>query len=214
MKEFAMKKPQHLSNDLLVRFLDDESSPMEASSIQQHLSGCAECRQRYHDLGGVSKSIDNFVRSISPQFSDGERVSLALLLSATSRPSAYPRDRVFHRFGWGMALAASLAVGLIIAPQFKRSELKTSGSAQEIQAASLLEVDGETFVPLPYSNPDLPIAAHHIVQMQVPVSSLADAGVHFESISNEVSGSGESVLADVLLGIDGQPLGVHVLSVE
>jgi hypothetical protein len=75
-------------------------------------------------------------------------------------------------------------------------------------------VDGESFIPLPYSNPDLPIAAHRIVQMQVPVSSLADAGVHFEAISSEVSSGDESVLADVLLGIDGQPLGIHVLGAQ
>jgi hypothetical protein len=46
------------------------------------------------------------------------------------------------------------------------------------------------------------------------VASLADAGVHFEAISNEVAGSNDSVLADVLLGIDGQPLGVHVLTAQ
>jgi len=50
--------------------------------------------------------------------------------------------------------------------------------------------------------------------MQVPVSSLADIGIALEPVSNEVLNQDRSVLADVLLGADGQPLGVHVVSWE
>lgn len=209
-----MKRPQHLLNDLLTRFLDDELSTVESAAAEQHLNGCAECRQKYHDLSRVSKSIENFAGRISPQFSGMERDALVVLLNTEVRTSTRPPQRVLQRFAWGMALAASLTLGLILAPQFRHTEVKTSGSVQDAQqAASLIEVDGESFVPLPYSNPDLPTTPH-IVEMQVPVSSLTDAGVQFEAISNEVSNSDGSVLADVLLGIDGQPLGVHVLSVE
>src|SRR5581483_793237 len=185
----------------------------EASAVEQHLNACVECRQKYHDLSRVSKSLENFVGSISPKFAEAERETLALLLKTEISTAKRPQ-RAFQRLGWGMALAASLAIGLILTPQFKHTKTKISRTQEAQQSAASLEVDGETFVPLPYSNPDLPIASHHIVQMQVPVSSLADAGVHFEAISNEVSSGNDSVLADVLLGIDGQPLGVHVLSVE
>jgi anti-sigma factor RsiW len=209
-----MKRPQHISNDLLVRFLDDESPAAEASAVEQHLNSCAECRQRYHDLNGVSKCLESFVGSVSPRFSPTGREVLVEMLNTQGRPSAPLPQKVLKRFAWGMALAASLALSLMMAPQFSRTRSNAAaGVPQEQQSASLLEVDGETFVPLPYSNPDLPMRPH-IVEMQVPVSSLTDAGVHFEAISNEVSSGDESVLADVLLGIDGQPLGVHVLSVE
>ena len=77
-----------------------------------------------------------------------------------------------------------------------------------------LEIEGESFIALPYSNPDLPISSSRIVQMQVPVSSLAEAGVVFGPISNTAAAADRSVLADVLLGLDGQPLGVHVLEIE
>jgi hypothetical protein len=60
----------------------------------------------------------------------------------------------------------------------------------------------------------LPLNAPHIMQMRIPVSSLAAAGVSFEPSSSEVSPGDDSVLADVLLGIDGQPLGVHLTGVE
>jgi hypothetical protein len=58
------------------------------------------------------------------------------------------------------------------------------------------------------------MSAPHIVEMQVPVASLASAGLFFEPVSNEAGAPERSVLADVLVGLDGQPLGVHVLSVE
>lgn len=209
-----MKKPQHFSNDILVRFLDDELPSSEAAAVEHHLNACAECRQRYHDFGGLSKSIENFVAGIAPQYTRTERDTLALLLNADGRSGARPHQKVLQRFAWGMALAASLVLGVFIAPQLRHAQLNTSTLSSETQQSSaLLEVDGETFVPLPYSNPDLPPTTH-IVQMQIPVASLADAGVHFEAISNEIPGSDDSVLADVLLGMDGQPLGVHVLSAE
>ena len=103
---------------------------------------------------------------------------------------------------------------MLIAPRFIRTSVGTTGVTTMSPSPSLLEIEGETFVPLPYSNPDLPVPSHRIVQMQVPVSSLADAGVQFEGISNVASGADQSVLADILLGIDGQPLGVHVLGTQ
>jgi hypothetical protein len=72
------------------------------------------------------------------------------------------------------------------------------------------ELDGETFVALPDSNPGLPVNSARIVQMEVPVSSLADAGILVEAIAGDAGD--RSVLADVLLGADGEPRGVHVLS--
>jgi len=50
--------------------------------------------------------------------------------------------------------------------------------------------------------------------MQVPVSSLADIGISSEPVVNEAFNQDRTVLADVLLGADGQPLGVHVVSWE
>ncbi|SRR5579884_345217 len=208
-----MKKPQHISNDILVRFLDDEIAANEASAVEQHLNTCAECRHRYHHLGGVSKSLEHYIGSIQIEYSVTERDALNRLLKTKVQPAPASR-RIFQPAVWGMAAAASLALGLILAPHFLRPEEKVFRAAPDAQqSTALLDVDGETFVPLPYSNPDLPIQTH-IVQMQVPVTSLADAGVHFEPISIEAASSDESVLADVLLGIDGQPLGVHVLNFE
>lgn len=209
-----MKKPQHISNEVLARFLDDECSGAEMAAVEQHLAVCSQCKESYNDLGVLSRSVEDFIGTIAPKYAENERDALVLLLNTESGHFPRPSEKVLQRLAWGMALAASLAVGLVLIPELKHPLAKTPRTVQDIQqTGSVLEVDGETFVRLPYSNPDLPVTAH-IVQMQVPVSSLADAGVHFEAISNEVSGGNDSVLADVLLGIDGQPLGVHVLNPE
>jgi hypothetical protein len=46
----------------------------------------------------------------------------------------------------------------------------------------------------------------------VPVSTLASAGIFVEPVASGLTD--HTVLANVLLGIDGQPMGIHVLSVE
>jgi hypothetical protein len=116
------------------------------------------------------------------------------------------------RTGWGLAVAATLALGALLLPRWKMAEHTTQTETGRSQAASAFEVDGETFIALPYSNPDLPLNAPHIVQMQVPVASLAEAGIYLDPLTTRVSAPDRAVLADVLLGLDGQPLGVHVLS--
>ena len=204
-----MKKAQHLSDDVLVRLFDDELPHEEASCAQSHIDGCAECRRRYADLHGASNHFEAFAHTIAAPFAGSERDALVLLLN-TQEPPQRP-DHGVRRMIWAMAIAASLVVGILIAPRLWYRHAHIANTDIDRSSAALLEVDGETFVPLPYSNPDLPVSEHRIVQMQIPVSSLIDAGVHFEAISNEASGSDQSVLADVLLGIDGQPLGVHVL---
>ena len=74
-------------------------------------------------------------------------------------------------------------------------------------------MDGEKFWALPYSNPDLPVTAR-VIQMEVPVASLADAGIVVEPVLSRTSEPDRAVLADILLGLDGQPVGVHVVSVD
>jgi hypothetical protein len=204
-----MKKAQHVSDDVLVRLLDDELPQEEAVAAQTHVELCTECGKRYADLRDASNQFDGFAGAIEVPFSESERNTLALLLN-TQRDVSQPPKRAQY-FGWAIAIAASLIIGLLIAPRFWHGEVGATNTAAARQPASLLDVDGESFIALPYSNPDLPVPTHRIVRMQVPVSSLIDAGVHFEAISNEAVSRDESVLADVLLGIDGQPLGVHVL---
>jgi anti-sigma factor RsiW len=208
---------ERLSWDLLVRWVDKELSQEEELLVGTHLAECAACRLDYAEIANVSLGIERAVMGVAVAEHSGDREDLAARMRKADllKPIRQAPERVMRRFGWGMAIAAMLALGIVLAP--KQKALLNEGSpALETTAAvaSAIEVDGESFIALPYSNPDLPANAPRIVQMQVPVSSLADIGIAMEPVANQGLNQDRSVLADVLLGADGQPLGVHVVSWE
>lgn len=210
-------KCERMNWDLLVRTVDKELSPSEAEWVPAHLAECAECRRECAAIQGVSLKLEAVVNSsaVIENASDREFFAARIKQHARLKPIRQAPEKVMRRFGWGMAIAATLALGIIVAPKQKPGNGDNVRIEQATAAVSnAIEVDGETFVALPYSNPDLPASAPRIVQMQVPLSSLADIGIAFEGVANEVLNQDRTVLADVLLGADGQPLGVHVVSWE
>lgn len=204
--------PDHLNNDLLIRAIDDELAEAEMIRVESHLAHCEQCRQAYNKLRGLTLDLESLLAAIPAQHSPEDRAAIEVRLDVPPRLPV-PRARQWQPVAWGLALAASLILGVFVAPHAWRSGKSPAVRTPEAQSNSF-EVAGELFSPLPYSNPDLPIGAPHIVRMQVPVSSLSDAGIAFEPVSNQTLTADSSVLADVLLGMDGQPLGVHVLGVE
>jgi anti-sigma factor RsiW len=207
-----MTKQDHLTGALLVKAMDAELTSGEAASVMEHLAQCNECWQKHENLRRTSLLIESGVAAVPIGNPLGERESLRQKLQARQaarRPGQTP-ERVMWRFGWGMAIAASLALAIVMVPRHKDTAHQQY-SAHSSSFVNAIEVGGETFVPLPYSNPDLPVNESRIVEMQVPVSALNDIGIILESVSNRESASDRSVLADVLMGTDGQPLGVHVL---
>lgn len=207
----------HLSNGVMVQLIDDELSPAEGAKAEGHLTYCASCGQRYAELRRVSSSFDGFFESLRPASDHAERQELALRIDRVnahelSRTSAVRPKR---KLGWwGLAAAAALAVGVLYLPGSSQLGERTKAASAAKEGTSAFEIDGETFVSLPFSNPELPVNARRIVQMQVPVSSLAEAGIVLEPIASQVAQPDRSVLADVLLGLDGQPVAVHVLSAD
>lgn len=205
----------HVADGLLIRAMDDELPGSETAAVEAHLAKCDACRQRYQQLRSVSIRFESAIAGFVPRGAAGGREMLMRKMTEREEKArgGGPASRM-RQFGWAMALAAMLAIALLFIPQRRSGTAIETEAAQVKVASSAFEVDGERFIALPYSNPELPMAAPHIVQMQVPVSSLAAAGIVFEPISNRVSSPDRSVLADVLLGIDGQPLGVHVVGAE
>jgi len=208
---------EHIPDERLIQLLDDEVIGGEAAAVETHLAGCEACRERFSELRRVSSSFDSFISSLRPEYSVSERQHLVQKLdrAAVKTPDTESRPS-WKWMGWAMTAAATLALGIWLLPQRKVAVEQGATATSHISpiASSTFEVDGETFVALPYSNPGLPLSAPHIVQMQVPVSSLADAGIYVEPIGNSMSAPDRAVLANVLLGLDGQPLGVHVLAAD
>jgi anti-sigma factor RsiW len=206
----------HLPNGLLVQFIDDELPPAEAAGAQAHLAQCPTCSNRYSELRRVSSSFDDFIESLGPRAASSERQELASKLDALNGNTG-PRKaaKTPTRLGWwGLAAAAALTVGVLYLPSSVATKGGSKAAPAVNESTNAFEIDGETFVSLPFSNPNLPVNARRIVQMQVPVSSLAQAGIMVEPITNRVAQPEGSVLADVLLGLDGQPLAVHVVSLD
>ena len=141
------------------------------------------------------------------------RIALARALrsDSTGEAGGHSSGREMRRFGWAMAVAASLALSLLLAPRMHSTGEETR-TLTPTSAIASLDVNGEHFIALPYSNPDLPVSSVRVVEMQVPVSSLASAGIVLQPAAN--GSIDRTVPANVLLGIDGQPLGLHLLSTE
>jgi anti-sigma factor RsiW len=205
----------HLQPELLVRAMDDELSAVERVALEGHLANCESCRQKYRELGALSVRIENAVAATPVAVPLNPR---ALLESALARNEAASelssKRRAAGTWRWGVAMAATLVLGAVLLPRhFVHVSEQGNGTLQfdtRSAGAGTFELDGETFVALPDSNPGLPVSSARIVQMEVPVSSLADAGILIEAMADE--SADRSVLADVLLGADGEPRGVHVLS--
>lgn len=203
----------HVSDGLLIRAIDDELNDVEARAVESHLAACDDCALRRRRLRQLSAMLESAMIEVPVEFSPAQRDCLERELEAhEAAVSSQRTPPAIRRLSWAMAIAAALAFAFIFVPQWKRAR----NPATPIAAVqpSAFEVDGQRFLALPYSNPDLPLNTAHVVQMQVPVSALADAGIVFEPISNEMAAIDRSVRADVLLGIDGRPVGIHVLSNE
>ena len=212
----------HLSHDLIIRTLDDELTTAERFECDSHLAVCAACSLELASFRELSLVIETTVLdTVVPEMGNA-RLELANSIEAQAAPPTTLQNpaRVLRRFGWGMGIAATLAFGLLTASNYDlwpHTGTPSASSAIPFPQAGTIEVDGETFVPVPYSNADVPTSTPHIVQMQVPVSSLTDAGIVLEPLMNREGAGSEvdsSVLADVLVGADGQPRGVHVLGFE
>lgn len=209
----------HLSVSAVIRAIDGELPESEMLSLRKHLEACRECTILFEDFQDLSGQVEAVVSSTAVEGSFADRQQLVRRLEPSefiSPASSENADRnarfILRRFGWSIAIAASVALAVMVASHGRRTPLlmEPSTTAQ----TSALEVDGENFIPLPYSNPDLPVNTSRVVEMQVPVSSLTDAGIVFEPVANGLHLADRTVLADVLIGADGQPLGVHILGLE
>ncbi len=209
-----MKSSDHLDNGLLIQFLDGElAGASEFARVRTHLSTCALCRQTRDEFARLSSEIENVARTVPVTALPEARAKLsrALLHKEGAESKWQNPAKTMRRFGWGMAIAASLALGILLAPLLRQGVQPGRLPTAQSKIASL-EVDGENFIAVPYSNPDLPLNAPRIVEMQVPISSLAAAGIYLQPAAN--GSEDRTVTADVLLGMDGQPLGVHLLSAD
>lgn len=203
----------HPNDGLLVRYLDGELSDKRFLVVREHLASCSDCRHRQGEFASLSSEVQLLVAAGSAEATVQLRKDLeeALLTRSGKSQKSVPA-KVMRRFAWGMTIAAILALVVLLAPHFEKSLTQVPVPETAMLEARTISINGENFVSLPYSNPDLPLNAPRIVEMRVPISSLASAGIVPEPVGEGVGD--HTVLANVLLGLDGQPRGVHVLEEE
>src|SRR3954452_12317746 len=128
----------HLSNGVLLQFMDDELTLAEAAKTERHLAHCSMCSHRYAELRRVSSSLDGFMESLQPAFSLSERQVLASKLESVnarnvSRTAAKAGPRLAW---WGLAAAAALTVGVLYLPSSHSTPgAKTTQVARESTSA-------------------------------------------------------------------------------
>jgi anti-sigma factor RsiW len=213
-----MSRIDHLDPDLLVRAIDEELTAGERMEVEAHLSECETCRARYRELGALSVRIEELSRTLVVPVdlrAGRERLETELTRREQAAAQAQRSRRMAIGIRWGMAIAACLALGVMLMPRAHHApQLQTAGPGFQRWGATTFDINGESFIALPYSNADLPVSVSHIVEMQVPVAALTEAGVVFEPVTMQALNQNGSVLADVLLGEDGEPVGVHVIAAE
>jgi hypothetical protein len=230
----------HLTSGLLIRALDGELDVSQRLAVEQHLSVCEQCIsefERWSDLSSeVNRSIEATVRV------PGEaREALAAKLIQEPRPAS-PRAHALRWLWPVAAAAVLAIAAILMrhdrAPQpaahsvskpdppsiatpatkqaenpnaehpniiADRTRRKPVRTARAVVAAN---VPGPSFIRLPYSNPALPLDDADVIRVRMRLSSLTNAGV-----IHVMPGTPDNwVQADVLLGIDGEPSGIRLVS--
>lgn len=229
-----MNESTHLSDQQLVRALDKELPSDAQAEVDVHLASCESCLDRYEALTDLSERLRHVLETVPVSAPLSAREELR---SKVQRPGSAVAPRFALR-RWVWAAAACIALALLFSlnrrtperkvqvtkapnapvieartepvPRSSASLKKTTSEPQRRRVgAKPAEVSGTApFIPLPYSDPALPLEAADIVRVQMRLSTLANSGV-----IRMMPGSGDGwVQADVLLGMDGEPYGIRLVS--
>src|SRR5438874_298111 len=138
----TMSKPDHVSDDQLVRMIDDELTRPESTLVESHLGHCDECSRRHRELRSLSVRIEAGIGANVSWDSGAERESLRQALEARERKIASARPRkVLQKFGWGMAVAAMLSLGILFGPQWTHRTKSPNAVAEHGQTNATFDVD-------------------------------------------------------------------------
>jgi hypothetical protein len=229
----------HLSHQQLVRALDKELPSDEQAEVDLHLASCESCLDQYEALADLSERLGYALETVPVSAPLNAREELRSKLKQPG--SAVVRRHAMRRWAWaaaaciGLALLFSLNRGTperqtqtqvqvqvpktINAPVVEPSTEPFRSSASPRKAVSApqprraraksAEISAPApFIRLPYSDPSLPLEAADIVRVQMRLSTLANSGV-----IRVMPGSSDGwVQADVLLGMDGEPYGIRLVS--
>ena len=182
----------HVTLDVLVRRLDGELPPDVLPAVEEHLSGCAECRASLARLRAISGAIDEYSAAlIDSQPPTARRHALRSTLEQRSeaRRKSVPT--------WlGIAASLLLAGGILLWSQ-----------KHPKRPAAVTQIAADGFMLLPYSDENLRAEGAVVLQVEVPRSAAALAGMPV----SDGPGDGR-VKAEVIVGADGLARAIRFLN--
>jgi len=181
---------EHVSYELLLRRLDGELDADAAGAVGAHVSECAECRQRLDRLRALSGAIVASSAALTEAEPRGQR--RALVAAMEQRAAALPRKTY-------AILAAAASVILVAGIVMKESP-------RPQPAVSPAPMAQEAFIALPYSDDSLSSEGAVVLQVELPRSAAALAGMPV----NYSSGN-PRVKAEVVVGADGLARAIRFL---
>ena len=195
----------HPSYEKFLAVLDGELGVVESSELKRHISGCAECDARWKLLADGTKLIAEYHMAVLDRAVPAARrkhrwivawAAAALLLLSVWMPSPVKLEKpvpVVDSTKQETPVEKSLPIAIqpkvIVASQKKREKVP---------------VEEEVFLPLPYSDPALPVDDSLVLRVELTAEALSVAGVPVMNAQ-----IGEPILADVLFGLDGQPRAIR-----
>jgi hypothetical protein len=182
---------RHLSSKQLSKWVIGERSPEE----DRHARECPRCRG---ELERLESAFSLFRDS-------GRRWSDHWYISASRNDSEYAQlradQRVCHRVRLSLsgALLASVFVGAVLLHQ-------PVPLSQRVQTPPRAGAE-PPFIQIPYAAPLAPYERIEVTRMDVPIAALLAAGFEVH-----VADSAAVVRADVLMGQDGRPHAIRLIS--
>jgi Putative zinc-finger len=118
-------------DELLAEYVDDALSPEGRAQVEEHLAGCARCR----DEVALSRHAVAQLGRLSDRAAPSGVASAAVRESRrTKRPAAAARAPRWHRFAPVAAAAAVVLLAVIAIPRFTSS--KSASAPRALEAAS------------------------------------------------------------------------------
>jgi hypothetical protein len=232
-----MKNLAHLTHEEMVRLIDGELDAIAQARVETHLANCAECLKRYEDLAEFSGALNHAIETVLVPVPAAARPRLE---AAMEQRASIPALRPIPWWQWA-AMAAGLALVFLLLGQMRtrqperdfqethakmepaptvpaapapitakkpsvaRAKHALPTAARPVNDDSTFE---NAFIRLPYSDPSLPVNTADIVRVEIPLSALASSGV----VRTQPGTADTLVKADVLLGLDGQPSAIRLVS--
>jgi hypothetical protein len=146
------------------------------------------------------RRLDDAMRRLAAELAETEapaRIEDAVL-AEFDRVRRRARGRVWMA---GVGVAAAAAVAVFVAE---------NRPVQNLAATAAVEAEAEQpFTPIPYVLPPAPYERVEVVRMRVPIAALIAAGLPMRTAD-----PGAQVEADVLVGQDGRPRAVRLVSIS